>query len=128
VQSASAAGLTQDPGGLAGSRCWSALVHDGSNLVSQVSCDSTSSMRLLSCWLKITPYSALTCASKLASSRYCSKTKNLRGLSRSRYTVNSVLPGSRRTSSAKPEMSLPTSDSDPGLAVNSAYKIMGTST
>jgi hypothetical protein len=27
----------------------------GSNLVSQVSCDSPSSMRLLSCWLKIRP-------------------------------------------------------------------------
>ena len=35
--------------------------------------------------------------------------------------------GSRRTFSARPEMILPTSDSDPGLAVNSAYKIMGTS-
>jgi hypothetical protein len=33
--------------------------HGGSNLVSQVSCDSPSSMRLLSCWLNTAPYSAL---------------------------------------------------------------------
>ena len=47
-----------------------------STLVRKVSWDASSSMRLLSCWLKITPYSARICASKLGSSRYSSKTKN----------------------------------------------------